>query len=508
MKIWQKLLLVWTVSFLAMPAVWSDSEDDYLKPVGKPPKAKAQRRQGGEAMPPLPLPATPLRRSEKKRPPSPGVLIGKVIWGGYRDHSWDSGVTARVFDWNMVPADGQQWLRFLKHFTGMEYKVQTVDLNSFSGDPAEVPVLLFSGCRTLHFTVADRLKLRKYLLDGGMMWFDSVVGSPYFYHSALQEMAAVLPESPIVKIPPDHPVLRMVKPVGKAVTNKGTLPYPDLDGVYIGSRLAAVISPYGLGCGLDEAYPELIPQAQYYQRATAVPLAADLAAYAVGWFEAGKAYARPEIYTAKDTTGDPGKVVFVQLKFQGLWNTDPGAESGFMRFLNKALRMDAGAKTVQVDLASATPLDDYPFLYLSGLGDFKLSPAGADKLRRYLNNGGCLLVNNSLGLNQFDATFRHEIAAVLPDAQLERIPADHAILTRGPYAFTSSGFTAPASAKFPGCNTPLLYGIKNGDRYAVIYSPVDLGGGWTGAFKPGSCAYEPEAAAQLGADIITYFVTH
>ena len=68
----------------------SAGEDDFLKPVGKPPVAKAQRRQGGEAMPPLPLPATPLRRSEKKRPPSPTALIGKVVWGGYIDYTWET----------------------------------------------------------------------------------------------------------------------------------------------------------------------------------------------------------------------------------------------------------------------------------------------------------------------------------------------------------------------------------------------------------------------------------
>jgi len=34
-----------------------------------PPKATPQRRNAGEGAPPLPLPATPLRRSEKKREP-------------------------------------------------------------------------------------------------------------------------------------------------------------------------------------------------------------------------------------------------------------------------------------------------------------------------------------------------------------------------------------------------------------------------------------------------------
>ena len=48
---------------------------------GAPPKAKPQRRKGGESVPPLPLPATPLRRTEKKRPPSPPALVGKVQYG-------------------------------------------------------------------------------------------------------------------------------------------------------------------------------------------------------------------------------------------------------------------------------------------------------------------------------------------------------------------------------------------------------------------------------------------
>ena len=32
---------------------------------GPPPRAKPQRRTGGESFPPLPLPVTPLRRTEK-----------------------------------------------------------------------------------------------------------------------------------------------------------------------------------------------------------------------------------------------------------------------------------------------------------------------------------------------------------------------------------------------------------------------------------------------------------
>src|SRR5574344_359637 len=118
-------------ALLAALAV-AETEDDFLRPVGLPPKGKPQMRQGGEALPPLPLPATPLRRSEKKRPPSPSTLIGKVIWGGYLDYTWKNGQITRVFDWNMVPADCQSLLQFSYRHLNMDYKVESTSLKGFA----------------------------------------------------------------------------------------------------------------------------------------------------------------------------------------------------------------------------------------------------------------------------------------------------------------------------------------------------------------------------------------
>ena len=146
---------------LTVLSVQAAGEDDYLRPVGQPPKAKPQMRQGGEAMPPLPLPATPLRRSEKKRPPSPSTLIGKVIWGSYLDYTWQDGQITRVYDWNMVPADCQSLLRAAYKHLNMDYKVETTSLNGFDATPSEIPVLYFSGGRSLNFTDAQREALTK-----------------------------------------------------------------------------------------------------------------------------------------------------------------------------------------------------------------------------------------------------------------------------------------------------------------------------------------------------------
>ncbi|MDD4270694.1 MAG: hypothetical protein PHN77_20915, partial [Thermoguttaceae bacterium] len=71
---------------------------------GPPPQARPQSRTGGESFAPLPLPVTPLRRSEKKRPPSPPALVGKVALGAPR---WITRDGQRVMyrDWMTDPAD-------------------------------------------------------------------------------------------------------------------------------------------------------------------------------------------------------------------------------------------------------------------------------------------------------------------------------------------------------------------------------------------------------------------
>ncbi len=482
-------------------------EDDFLRPVGKPPKAKAQRRQGGESFPPLPLPATPLRRSEKKRPPSPGVLIGKVIWGKYIDYKWNNGIVSRVFDWNMVPADCSQLLRFVKNYTKMEYKVQTLDLKVFSGNPAEVPILLFSGGRSLKFTPAEMLKLRSYLQAGGMIWFDSVVGSPYFYKSALQAMRQILPDSPIKRLAPDHPVFHLVKPITKAKTNSGKYIQPALDGVYIGSRLAAVISPYGMGGGWDNAYPQLIKQAQYYERTPSIVLGVNLAAYAVGWSSNGRHYASRERFGGVEDKKNPDKIVFAQLRSSGIWNANPGAESRFMRYLAKNANINTGSKPVFVS-AEKVQLENYPFLYFTGIGNFKFSAAEVKKLRQYLDDGGFIFINNALGMNEFNQSVAREVKKLYPNSKLTGIPEKDPIYTAAPFKFSGSGFSQEAKVKFRGQSTPLLLGLKTDKRYKIIYSPVDLATGWLGAPSPGSICYNQDTALRLGANIITYFLTH
>ncbi len=500
-------ILVLMVLFAVSPVLLAADEDDFLKPVGKPPKAKADRQQAGEALPPLPLPATPLRRSEKKSPPSPATLIGKVVWGSFIDYKWEDGQVSRVFDWNMVPADCQRILSMARDHMGMEYKVETVNLSSFDYTPAQIPVLFFSGGRSLNFTNEEREKLRRYMLAGGMLWFDSAVGSPFFYKSALKELSTIMPESPARRLPLDQPVFHMVKNLTKVNLKEKKDVEPVLEGVYVGSRVAAVVSPYGMGVGWDRAVPELISKADYYDPGSADIMGLNLLAYAVGWFPVGKSHSRIDVYGQNDLVEDSDPVVFPQIRTDGVWNTEPGAGSTLMRFVSRNTNVKANYINKAIVLGK-DPVDSYPFLFLSGITEFRLSDSERNALKGYLAHGGYLLVNNSLGLSEFDRAFRANIAAMYPDLKFERIPADSPLFQKGPYKIDLVEYSPETKSRFPEVKRAYLEGMKIDGEYKIIYSPIDIAAGWQGDKHPLSCMYMPDDALKLGANLISYFMTH
>lgn len=80
------------------------------------PQNPAQMK-GSEGVPPLPLPAVPLRRTEKNNPPQPPVLIGKI----------DSG---RQSDWNTNPSDVENLLKWMSKEMHVDFSWKVVKLEN------------------------------------------------------------------------------------------------------------------------------------------------------------------------------------------------------------------------------------------------------------------------------------------------------------------------------------------------------------------------------------------
>ncbi len=482
-------------------------ENAWLVPLGQPPKATPRRISGGEAMPPLPLPATPLRRSERKRQPSPPKLMGKVVWGETAMFAYENGSKAKVADWNQCPSDLQQLLQRTGRGSGMNYGTQPISLASFHGDPEKMPVLLFSGSRSIRFDDSQIEILRRYMFSGGMIMFDSIAGSPYFYESAQDVTRQIAPGFQIREIPADHPIYHMLHDVEKVRYPKNNpSDKPELEGIYVGCRIGALISKYGLGCGWDGHEVPLLKQAVYYDVESATKIGMNLVAYSIGYAHVGREEAKPELFGALDEKDPTDEFVFAQIKHEGTWNVHPGGASSLLRRMRQNTALRVSLKRVPVTLGK-DDISSFTFLYLTGLDDFHLSGTAREALKHFLNNSGTLLINNGLGLRTFDAAVRRELKHMLPDSALTPLPATHPIYS-SVFRIDEAAYTPAVMREKPNLIAPYLEGIAIHGDVRVIYSPYDMEAAWQGCEHPLARAYESHSGMQLGINVIMYAMTH
>jgi hypothetical protein len=483
-------------------------ENDWFVPLGKPPEAPPKRIAGGEAIPPLPpLPVTPLRRSERKRQPTPPSLFGKVIWGEQGSFTYAGGNTTKITDWNLCPADLKHLFNKVQGKLGLQYGYDEVSLPSFSGDPDKMAVLLFSGTRTLKLDPVSLAKLRAYVLKGGMLCFDSVAGSPYFYDSARALMRQAFPELALRVIPPDHPLYHMVNDVNKvhySANVNSDKPY--LEGLYVGSRIGVLISKYGLGCGWDDHEVPLLQQAAYYDRASADSIGLNLVAYAIGYNRVGMDESRPELFAAVDEKIPTDEFVFAQIEHEGAFNVHPNSATALLSKLRAATSLRVNLKREVVD-PGKDDLSNLSFLYLTGMDDFHLSENAVTALRGFLQRNGTLFINNGLGLSTFDRAVRRELVRVLPGSKLEPIPLSHSIFS-DVVPVQTADYTPAVAMRYGPSNAPKLEGITLNGDVRVIYSPIDLEAGWESTEYPMALAYRADTATPLGMNILMYAATH
>lgn len=211
-----------------------------------PPAKPPAQHSGAEGLGPLPLPAVPLRRTEKKNPPRPPVLIAKIA-------------TKRRSDWATNPADSKNLLRWMSKTLNVHFSAINVPEQQMPTDPKEVPVLYRTGHEAFSFSDDTRQNLRAYLRQGGTIIFDACCGRRASVESALTEMQKLIPERPAYRLTLDHPLYHSffeVKSINyrswasKAGAQAGE---PSGIAIDIGCRTAAFFFRWDVSCGWELA---------------------------------------------------------------------------------------------------------------------------------------------------------------------------------------------------------------------------------------------------------------
>ncbi len=157
--------------------------------------------------------------------------------------------------------------------------------------------------------------------------------------------------------------------------------------------------------------------------------------------------------------------------------------------------------------SSACDIFSYPVLLMVGQRKFEFSDAAEKRLRKYLDDGGTLIVDAAIGSSEFNDAFAAELKKIYPDKQLIDVPADHPMLK---YQFDESHVELAPLGKqlMPGVDTPQFKAIEVDGRYPVIYSPISMSAGWEQLPRAYNVGYSDQDAMKLGVNLFMYVVAH
>jgi hypothetical protein len=205
----------------------------------------------------------------------------------------------------------------------------------------------------------------------------------------------------------------------------------------------------------------------------------------------------------------------------GGWRTDwPASDLNFSFRLQQLTSMKVAPEPIQLELTDPK-LFDYPFIYIVEPGALVFSEPEVEALRRYLANGGFLMVDDFWGEDEW-YNFYYEIRRVFPDREPEELPLEHPVfhcvydLKEKPQ-IPSIGHAM--GGRFEGrtwerydAQTPHYKAIfdDDGRMMVIICHNTDLGDGWEreGEDPWYFRAFSEKYAYPLGINIVTYAMTH
>ena len=182
----------------------------------------------------------------------------------------------------------------------------------------------------------------------------------------------------------------------------------------------------------------------------------------------------------------------------GDWYANPSSLPNLLG----AVRERTGLPTAREEKVVALGDDELwnvPYIYMTGHGNVRFSDQDVAVLRRYLQQGGFLHVDDNYGM---DESVRRELTRLFPDAPLVEVPLEHPIY-HVVYDFPKGIPKIHEHDKKPAQG----FGIFLDGRLVVYYSyQSDLGDGWEDPQVHRDPPEKHEAALRMGVNLFAYAV--
>ncbi len=192
------------------------------------------------------------------------------------------------------------------------------------------------------------------------------------------------------------------------------------------------------------------------------------------------------------------------------WHRHPNSLRQLVRHVERDWGRDLSWQTVEIESSQLQDLLQAPVLIMSGSDSFQISDPAADRLRDYVDQGGCLIFEAESGAGCGDASgFTRSVNDLIerwfPQTPLERLPPSHTV------------WTARHRVDPSKIGTDFwVYGVQACCRTAVFYVPQSVSCRWgygdhllrSSAQPPSTTTQqalvEVNTAIELGENLIAY----
>ncbi|MBS1584296.1 MAG: DUF4159 domain-containing protein [Bacteroidetes bacterium] len=180
----------------------------------------------------------------------------------------------------------------------------------------------------------------------------------------------------------------------------------------------------------------------------------------------------------------------------GDWYANPTSLKNLAQFCNQQLHTNFDLQEAHVEVGSSD-IFNYPFIHMTGHGRWALSDEEAQNLRRYLESGGFLHIDDNYGLDEY---VRPAMKKVFPELSFVELPFSHPVYHQK-FNFANG---LPKIHEHDG-GPPKGYGMIYKGRLVCFYTfDTDLGDGWEDHDVHNDPPEKHEAALEMGANLVQY----
>jgi hypothetical protein len=187
-----------------------------------------------------------------------------------------------------------------------------------------------------------------------------------------------------------------------------------------------------------------------------------------------------------------------RLQYTGNWNPEPGGWRRLAAVLHNQKKIDLDVKTVP--LGEGKLDKTFKLAHLTGTSALHLADGARSELKKFIEDGGALVMDAAGGDAAFGQSIEAEAAAILPQGSLGIVPAGHPVFA-GPMATGEIEYRRFARKLVGSARSPRLRGIDVKGRTALWISAEDLSVGMVGQQVDGIFGYSPQTATALMGNI-------